>query len=202
MSVILSITAQAYLISGQVLRLSNDAITQIMDPTPISSDQKKAIMAMGEHPDYFPNVPNVKNKKYELSSTRLEWIWNQKVKIGNKSYDFVEKPESQRIQFYVENIGAKKATKIELPILCYRSLNYYVTLNNKRVQYRANRQGNMVIDKAKATGPMIIDVQLIMPRVYKILLSTSFIAIILMLIMIIKSYRREIIESKKSKFEY
>ena len=60
----------------------------------------------------------------------------------------------------------------------------------------------MVIDKAKATGPMIIDVQLIMPRVYKILLSTSFIAIILMLIMIIKSYRREIIESKKSKFEY
>lgn len=202
LSVILSITAQAYLISGQVLRLSNDAITQIMDPTPISSDQKKAIMAMGEHPDYFPNVPNVKNKKYELSSTRLEWIWNQKVKIGNKSYDFVEKPESQRIQFYVENIGAKKATKIELPILCYRSLNYYVTLNNKRVQYRANRQGNMVIDKAKATGPMIIDVQLIMPRVYKILLSTSFIAIILMLIMIIKSYRREIIESKKSKFEY
>lgn len=40
LSVILSISAQSYLISGQVLRLNNDVIAQIMDPTPIASEQK------------------------------------------------------------------------------------------------------------------------------------------------------------------
>lgn len=202
LSVILSISAQSYLISGQVLRLNNEAIAQIMAPTPISSEQKKAIMAMGEHPDYFPKVPNVKNKKYELSATRLEQIWNQKVKIGNKSYDFIEKSGSQKLKFYVENIKAQKEANVELPILCYRSLDYYVTLNNKRVQYKVNRQGNMVIDKGNVMGPLKIGVQFIMPRVYRILLSTSFIAIILMIIPIISSYRREIVERKKSKFKY
>lgn len=40
LSVILSISAQSYLISGQVLRLNNDVIAQIMAPTPIASEQK------------------------------------------------------------------------------------------------------------------------------------------------------------------
>ena len=108
LSVILSISAQSYLISGQVLRLNNDVIAQIMDTTPIASEQKKAIMAMGEHPDYFPKVENVKNTKYELLPSRLDQIWNQKIKVENKSYDFVEKIGEQNLSFYVKNIKRKK----------------------------------------------------------------------------------------------
>ena len=192
LSVILSISAQAYLISGQVLRLNNDVIAQIMAPTPISSDQKKAIMAMGEHPDYFPNVENVKNRKYELLPSRLEQIWDQKIKVENKSYDFVEKIGEQNLSFYVKNIKRQKEVNIELPILDYQSLDYHIALNNKKVQYKFNKQGNMVINNADIKmNSMKIDILFIMPRVYKILLIISFISILFMLIPVIRSYRRE-----------
>lgn len=192
LSVILSISAQSYLISGQVLRLNNDVIAQIMDTTPIASEQKKAIMAMGEHPDYFPKVENVKNRKYELLPSRLDQIWNQKIKVENKSYDFVEKIGEQNLSFYVKNIKRKKGVNIELPILGYRSLDYHIALNNKKVQYKVNKQGNMVINNVDIKmNSMKIDIQFIMPRVYKILLIISFISILFMLISIIRSYRRE-----------
>ncbi|WP_308557805.1 hypothetical protein [uncultured Lactobacillus sp.] len=192
LSVILSISAQSYLISGQVLRLNNDVIAQIMDTTPIASEQKKAIMAMGEHPDYFPKVENVKNRKYELLPSRLDQIWNQKIKVENKSYDFVEKIGEQNLSFYVKNIKRKKGVNIELPILGYRSLDYHIALNNKKVQYKVNKQGNMVINNVDIKmNSMKIDIQFIMPRVYKILLIISFISILFMLISIIRSYRRK-----------
>ena len=192
LSVILSISAQSYLISGQVLRLNNDVIAQIMDPTPIASEQKKLLMAMGEHPDYFPKVENVKNRKYELLPSRLDQIWNQKVKVENKSYDFVEKIGEQNLSFYVKNIKRQKGVNIELPTLGYRSLDYHIALNNKKVQYKVNKQGNMVINNADIKmNSMKIDIRFIMPRVYKILLIISFISILFMLIPVIRSYRRE-----------
>ena len=58
-------------------------------------------MAMGEHPDYFPKVENVKNRKYELLPSRLDQIWNQKIKVENGSYDFVEKIGEKNLSFYV-----------------------------------------------------------------------------------------------------
>ncbi|MBD7895201.1 hypothetical protein H9564_05710 [Limosilactobacillus sp. Sa3CUN2] len=192
LSVILSISAQSYLISGQVLRLNNDVIAQIMATTPIASEQKKTIMAMGEHPDYFPKVENVKNRKYELLPSRLDQIWNQKIKVENKSYDFVEKIGEQNLSFYVKNIKRQKGVNIELPILGYRSLDYHIALNNKKVQYKVNKQGNMVINNADIKmNSMKIDIRFIMPRVYKILLIISFISILFMLIPVIRSYRRE-----------
>ena len=192
LSVILSISAQSYLISGQVLRLNNDVIAQIMDPTPIASEQKKLLMAMGEHPDYFPKVENVKNRKYELLPSRLDQIWNQKIKVENKSYDFVEKIGEQNLSFYVKNIKRQKGVNIELPTLGYRSLDYHIALNNKKVQYKVNKQGNMVINNADIKmNSMKIDIRFIMPRVYKILLIISFISILFMLIPVIRSYRRE-----------
>lgn len=192
LSVILSISAQSYLISGQVLRLNNDVIAQIMDPTPIASEQKKLLMAMGEHPDYFPKVENVKNRKYELLPSRLDQIWNQKVKVENKSYDFVEKIGEQNLSFYVKNIKRQKGVNIELPTLGYRSLDYHIALNNKKVQYKVNKQGNMVINNADIKmNSMKIDIRFIMPRVYKSLLIISFISILFMLIPVIRSYRRE-----------
>lgn len=192
LSVILSISAQSYLISGQVLRLNNDVIAQIMDPTPIASEQKKILMAMGEHPDYFPKVENVKNRKYELLPSRLDQIWNQKIKVENKSYDFVEKIGEKNLSFYVKNIKRQKGVNIELPTLGYRSLDYHIALNNKKVQYKINKQGNMVINNADIKmNSMKIDIRFIMPRVYKILLIISFISILFMLIPVIRSYRRE-----------
>lgn len=179
-SIILSITSLTYLISGNVPQLNNNYICEIEDSASNASYSKRTILNMGEHPDYFPNAKNVKNNKYMLTSSRLNQIWEQKIKVENRKIDIKKKTERENgVSYIIKSNSKLENVRVKLPLLCYKSLHYKVKVNDSTVGYSSDSFGNLIIKRAVLNkNDNKIIVEFYNPTVYNYLLIASIVTIV------------------------
>lgn len=193
-SLIFSFSSLNYVMSGKIVKLSNSNITEIISSNPDSSSLKKNLIFSGEHPDYFPNKANVKNKHYTLRNSRINEIYNQKIDVWKENnltnYKFNKQSSNNKVQYYFQSENVLKNVDIKVPFLCYKSLNYKVLLNGEKADYSSNKEGYLVLKNVNIDQySEKISVSFILPWFYKLLVIISILTISLMCIILIINNR-------------
>lgn len=117
--------------------------------------------------DYYPKAKGVLTKKDHMTRSRLAQVYHQAIIVKGRRYPIAKNEVNNGVNIILnKDVKHNSQNKIVIPVLGYKSLNYRITVNNRKVKNGINRYGYIFIRKSKLVKGTNINIKYDIPQLY------------------------------------